>query len=211
FPMDAIKEAGLVHVGYALLLDELDSPDPEYGTKMARLLKKIQEQGTATSLDLVSDSSLEKVQRIVRPSLPYCDYLIINEAEAASVSGIPTASSDGKTDVEGVKKALRELKALGVKRKAFIHCPEFGAVINENGEIFVVNSLHLPEGFIVGSTGAGDAFCAGVLYGLIHGWSEEKILRYASYSAANNLSSLSASDGAKNEAEIWDLGAKYSQ
>jgi sugar/nucleoside kinase (ribokinase family) len=34
--------------------------------------------------------------------------------------------------------------------------------------------------YIVGSTGAGDSFCAGVTYELSKGWNPEKTLRFAS-------------------------------
>ncbi len=209
FPMEEVEKASLVHLGYALLLDELDSPDGEFGTKMARLLKKIQDHGTPTSLDLVSDPSSERSKKVVLPSLPYCDYLIINEAEAGALTDRKTLKEDGSADVDEITRALKILKRLGVKRKVFIHSPALGAAINEKGEVFLVPSLSLPKEWIVGSTGAGDAFCAGVLYGLLKGWDEEKILSYASCSAANNLSSLSASEGATSEKKIWELGLRF--
>lgn len=205
FPLEEIEKASLIHIGYALLLDELDSPDAEFGTKMARLLKTIQDHGTPTSLDMVSDPSSERSKKAVLPALPYCDYLVINETEAQALTDRKILKEDGSTDADEVSFALKALKRLGVKRKVFIHSPEFGAAINEKGDIFFVPSLSLPEGWIVGSTGAGDAFCAGVLYGLLQGWKEERILSYASCSAANNLSSLSASEGAVSEEEIWKL------
>ena len=70
FPWKEIEQASLVHVGYALLLDELDSPDAQYGTKMARLLKTIEDHGVPTSLDLVSDPSPVRSKKVVLPALP---------------------------------------------------------------------------------------------------------------------------------------------
>ena len=48
--------ARMLHVGYALLLEKLDQPDPEYGVGMARLLHMAQARGIQTSLDTVSEA-----------------------------------------------------------------------------------------------------------------------------------------------------------
>ena len=49
---------------------------------------------------------------------------------------------------------------------------------------------------IVGSVGAGDAFCAGVVYGLHEGLSITDMLKMASVSAFFNLQSATATAGA---------------
>ncbi|MDO4387422.1 MAG: carbohydrate kinase family protein, partial [Clostridia bacterium] len=50
---DALSDVKLFHIGYILLLDALDAPDDEYGTKMARLLHNVQAAGALTSVDVV--------------------------------------------------------------------------------------------------------------------------------------------------------------
>ena len=65
------------HFGYLLLLDGMDAPDPDYGTKAARLLASVQAAGIKTSIDIVSEQS-DRFARIVRPALRYCDYCIVN-------------------------------------------------------------------------------------------------------------------------------------
>ena len=60
--------------------------------------------------------------------------------------------------------ALQKLKAMGVARRAVIHCPEAGYGLDEANRFCHVPSLRLPEDYIKGTVGAGDAFCAGVLY-----------------------------------------------
>src|SRR5215468_4869482 len=47
----------IFHLGYLLLLDALDEPDPKYGTKAARLLATAQNSGIKTSVDVVSEDS----------------------------------------------------------------------------------------------------------------------------------------------------------
>lgn len=40
----------IFHLGYLLLLDSLDMPDEEYGTRSARLLAQMRDNGFETSL-----------------------------------------------------------------------------------------------------------------------------------------------------------------
>ena len=59
---DALSDVKLFHIGYILLLDALDAPDDEYGTKMARLLHNVQAAGALTSVDVVSEAG-DRFQR----------------------------------------------------------------------------------------------------------------------------------------------------
>ena len=56
-------------------------------------------------------------------------------------------------------------------------------------------SLNLPAGFIAGATGAGDAFAAGVLFGLHEDLPIETALRYGVATAASCLFGPGTSDG----------------
>ena len=51
------SRARIFHLGYILLLDRLDQPDPKYGTVAAALLARARAAGFKTSLDLVSEDS----------------------------------------------------------------------------------------------------------------------------------------------------------
>ncbi|MBR2885414.1 MAG: helix-turn-helix domain-containing protein, partial [Clostridia bacterium] len=70
--VDALN-CSIFHIGYILLLDEFDKEDKEYGTVMAGFLKKVQEKGIKTSIDVVSDSSADYGKKII-PALKYCNY-----------------------------------------------------------------------------------------------------------------------------------------
>src|SRR4030095_3320784 len=63
-------KARLFHVGYLLLLDELDAPDTQFRTQAARLLAAAQGGGPQTSVDVVSEES-DRFGRIVSPALKY--------------------------------------------------------------------------------------------------------------------------------------------
>jgi sugar/nucleoside kinase (ribokinase family) len=105
--------------------------------------------------------------------------------------------------------ALRKLKELGVSDWAVIHCPEIGCGVDEQGEFFAVPSLKLPVGWIKGTVGAGDAFCAGILYAAEMDMSMEQALKLGACSAAASLSEVSASDGVKTVEEVLKLYDLY--
>ena len=76
------SSAKIFHLGYLLLLDELDKEDPEYGTKAAALLAKARAAGMKTSIDVVSEDS-DRFYKIIAPALKQVDYCILNEVEAS--------------------------------------------------------------------------------------------------------------------------------
>lgn len=197
-------DVDIFHIGYILLLPALDAEDSEYGTKMARLLHNAQERGFKTSIDVVSESG-NRFKRLVTPALKYSDYCIINELEAQQTTGIPLRNENNHLIKENLPQALKKLKELGVSTWAVIHCPELGCGIDEKGDYFEIPSLKLPKGYIKGTVGAGDAFCAGVLYGAETEMDMENALKLAACTAAASLSEVSASDGVKTAEEVLKL------
>ena len=97
---------------------------------------------------------------------------------------------------------LNKMKELGVSTWAVIHCPEVGYGLDDNNNLVEVPSLKLPKGFIRGTVGAGDAFCAGALIGIYNGWSDMEIMEFASACAVMALSSPDATSGMKTGVEI---------
>ena len=179
-------DAKMLHLGYFLLLDKVDSGDGE------KILKAAQERGIKTSIDLVSENSDR--YHIVKDCLKYTDNLIINELEAGMIAGI-------KPCHENLEKIARALKDMGVSERVIIHMPETGVCLSDNG-FFELPSWELPKGFIKGKTGAGDAFCAGALIGIYRGLDEMGILTLAQKSATASLSAADAIGGMVSEAEI---------
>ena len=200
-------DCNILHVGYILLLKALDQEDAEYGSKMARLLHSAKQHGIKTSVDVVSEAS-DRFVKLVPPALKYTDYCIINEIEAGQTTGIPLRDENDKLIYENLPKALKAMKDLGVTTWAVIHTPEGGFGLDENNNYIAKESLHLPEGYIKGSVGAGDAFCAGVLCGAEHGDKLEDAIILGIASAAASLSEASATDGMRSEAEVLELYKK---
>ncbi len=194
-----------LHLAYLLLLDALDQPDPEYGCRSARLLAAAKAAGVRTSIDLISEPS-DRYKTAVLPALRYVDDLIINELEASAITGIPLGKDPTAEELRRVTEALL---ALGVREKVILHCPRLGVAHDKNGSFTAVPSLNLPRDYIVGTTGAGDAFCAGALYALTHGYTDTELLRLASLTAAASLGAADAVGGMRPLAELVELEERY--
>ena len=194
-------DCDIFHFGYLLLLDGMDAPDDEYGTKAARLLASVQAAGIKTSIDIVSEQS-DRFARIVRPALRHCDYCIVNEIEGSMATGA------GRDDLRGICEGLL---AAGVRERAVVHCPEAGASLDRSGTFAKVGSLSLPQGWIKGSVGAGDAFCAGVLYSIMKGFDAEHALRLGSCAAAMNLAAADSVSGARSYEETFALDSEFAR
>lgn len=184
----AFDMSEMLHLGYFLLLKKIDDGD---GLK---ILKEAKARGVKTSIDLVSENS-DRYSLII-PCLEYTDNLIVNEIEAGKLAGISNPA-------ENLRAVAERLTEYGVKERVVIHLPEKG-VCYHNGIFTEVNSLELPAGYIKGSTGAGDAFCAGVLAGIYNGYSDERILTFASLAAAASLRAEDATSGLVAESELYD-------
>ena len=199
----------IFHIGYILLLDLFDAEDAEFGTAMARFLSKVQQADIKTSIDVVSDSSADYKKKIV-PALRYCNYVIINELEACSIFGLSPRHENGTLHRENIRTAMQEIIRCGVRDKVIIHSRETCFVADAaSGAITEVASLKIPKEEILGNVGAGDAFCAGALYALYHGYPDRQLLEFASSAAACNLFAANSVDGMRSKEEILKMEQKY--
>ena len=187
--------AKFFYLAYLLLLDRLDAADPEFGTVAARLLASLRKKGYRTVVDFVSEAP-EKFRRVVLPALPHIDILIVNEIEASACSGVELRREDNTLNYRNLPAALDFLFAHGVHETAVIHFPEGAAGRTCDGKFVYAPSCHIETADIVGSTGAGDAFCAGVIYALHQGLELSEALKLGSASSYFNLRSATASGGA---------------
>lgn len=202
------NKARIFHLGYLLLLDALDSTDGKFGTKAARLLAAAQHAGLKTSVDVVSEDS-DRFARVVTPALKHVDYCILNEIEAGKTTGFKIRLPDGTLDTVALRHAAGSLLQQGVRELVVIHFPEGGFARTRKGEDVWQRSLKLPQKYIAGTAGAGDAFCAGVLYGLHEGWDLQRCLLSAVSAAAASLSDPTCTGGVKSLDSALALAKKY--
>ena len=198
--------ASVLHIGYVHLMPALDAPDPDYGTVLARVLASARERGMKTSVDTVSRPGFEP---LLRATLPQTDYAVVNEIEACAVTGLIPRDGDGHLIPGVLTEAAHRLLSLGVREAVVIHCPEAGLMLRPGREAVCVPSLRLPDGYVQGSTGAGDAFCAACLYGFVQGWDDRSVLRFSSAAAACSLSAPDAVSGMRPAADVWALEKQY--
>ncbi len=193
--------ARFFYLGYLLLLDRLDATDPDFGTVAARLLHTMRGKGYETVVDFVSEAP-EKFRAAAEAALPHVDVLLLNEVEASACSGRQLRSDDGRLVEAALRPAAESLLECGVRKLVVIHYPEGAAALQRDGLFLTVPSCEISPGEIVGANGAGDAFGAGVLYGLCRRLPLEQTLALGSASSYFNLLSPTASGGAVSAARL---------
>ena len=201
--------AAIMHIGYVLLLDKLDGPDPDYPTAMCRVLDMARKAGILTSVDVVSESG-DRFKTLVRPALTYTDILSINEFEAEGVTGIKLRDENGKLIHESLEPCVRELASYGVKKWICVHMPEISAGLDiESGAYTEKIPPDVPRSYIKSSVGAGDAFAAGLLYAAYLGKPLDQAMEEANAVATYSLSGLGASDAIRPLDEILSEMEEY--
>jgi sugar/nucleoside kinase (ribokinase family) len=197
----------LFHLGYLLLLDKLDVVDSTGMTGAARLLKRAQEAGLTTSIDTVSEDN-HRFSEIIVPSLPYVDYLFMNEFEAGRCAGVDLSSDI--PDRDALRSAADYLLRSGAARWVFIHFPRGVFALSRQGEQIVQGAVRMPRSEIVSTVGAGDAFAAGTLWGIHCDWEMKRSIQLGVCAAASSLQDVSCSDGIMNSNDCLALGQAHS-
>jgi sugar/nucleoside kinase (ribokinase family) len=146
----------IFHLANLTLLDRIDF-------SAARTLQRLRASGVKTSVD-VADADKARFAEILLPALEHIDYLILNEHEAGNAADIPIRKADGSFDKDALAAAARKLRRDNL---VVVHMPEGAFAASAEGETWLPSKK--PEK-IVSALGAGDALCAGVLYGLHEGW-----------------------------------------
>lgn len=200
----------IFHLGYLLLLDAMDEPDPQCGTVAARLLRQVQAAGIKTSVDVVSEES-DRFARIVPAALPYTDYLILNEIEAGRTVGLPIRRADGGLDGAALQAAVEKLLEMGSMELVVVHMPEGAYLQTRAGRRMARGALTLPANYIKGAVGAGDAFCAGMLYAIHEGWDYAAGMQLGACAAAASLAHPGATDGMLPLPETLRLAERFGE
>ena len=97
---------------------------------------------------------------------------------------------------------------MGVGERIIIHTPKIGVCVSKNG-CTMLPSYQLPDGFIQGTTGAGDAFCSGALIAIEQGKSDLEILEYAQTAAVASLRNTDATSGLQELSDLIKIFEKY--
>ena len=194
--------ARIFYLGYMCLLPKLDTLDAEGRTNASRLFEQTRSLGMITVADLVS-SEAGDFASVVNPSLPYLDYLFLNEYELARLVG-------GKMSVsrDQLEPQLREVVRRGIRGAVIVHLPEGAMCLGREQPLIWQPSVDVPKDFVVGTAGAGDAFSAGFLLGLHEGWGFERCMELAVCVAGASLRDATCSGAIEPWRTCLELGSK---
>lgn len=172
-------------------------------------------QGVLTSFDLNYRAKLwtsAAAQATIERMLANIDLLIANEEDAEKVLGIRAAKTDvahGELDLAAYEDVARQIHAkYGIPRVAITLRESESASINHwSGCLLFENRFYLSRRYrihIVDRVGAGDAFCGGLLHGILTGETPARTLEFAV--AASCLKHTIPGDFNKVTAEeVWSL------
>lgn len=186
----AQTQARLFYLGYLTLLGDLDHIADDGATDAARVLERAQKAGLITAVDLVSIHH-PAFEQIVTAAAPFIDYLILNEVEAARATG-HAADPSHITAPDTLVQMGQQLLAKGVCRAAILHSAERVVWCGTDGTQTVTEVTPVAAEDIASHLGAGDAFCAGLLYAIHEGWSPKDALALATRVAAASLKGMTA-------------------
>jgi sugar/nucleoside kinase (ribokinase family) len=192
----AATSARIFYLGYLTLLGALDELSKDGATPAARVLERAKQAGLTTCVDLVSMPH-PRFAQIVRNAAPFMDVLVANEIEAALTTDTPP-----ETDAPVLLAKARLLRDMGVKQAVVLHCVERAVWVGADGAEHVFEITPLPSDQIASNLGAGDAFCAGLLYGIHEELSPVKAIQIANATARASLKGLTATSAIPALAEL---------
>jgi len=152
-------------------------------------LTEAKKRGISVSCDLNYRSRLwskEKARKVMTSLMKNIDVLFANEEDSESVFGIKaegTNVSDGRLSVEGyrdVATKLRDtfdLKAVAISLRESINANfnRWSASLLTGGEFMISTKYDIN---IIDRVGGGDAFAAGLIFGLDNSWEPGKSLEF---------------------------------
>ena len=178
---EAVGTSTIFHIAGPQLMVALEA---ENGVAMVAAQAK--QRGMTVTLDTVMNPR-SLGWTALKDALPFLDWMLPSEAEARRLTG--------ETDVWCQAEAFRA----GGARNVAIKRGEHGCfVMPESGAAFAVPAYPTVA---VDSLGAGDAWVAGFLLGLLQGWDAPETARFANAVGASAVTEYGATTGIGTEAQ----------
>lgn len=190
------SQARILHAGAPGIHRSMDAASHGGGNSWSHVLERGKASGMHTNMELV-DIDPTTLVALVTPCLPYLDSLVINELEAGALTGIdaPAPDANGPVDWNAMDSMAMGLIERGVSTLAVVHFPAGCVAAVPEGRTWRQGSVRIPHDQIRSTTGAGDAFAAGIILGIHEGWPVRRSLRLGVASAAACIRSHATSDG----------------
>lgn len=161
-------------------------------TGFAEVYRKLRQEGTTVILDtgFYDDMTLEGYEEI----LGIADYFLPNRTEALKLTG----TDDPKKAAEILSKYLDTV---------IIKLDKDGCLIYKDGSYTFVKSVD--EFVRVDSTGAGDAFFAGFMYGIMKDEPIEKCVLFGNLTGGKCVTAVGCTTAYLTEKELLEMAEKY--
>lgn len=180
FAEECFDEVTHFYLGSAFDLPQLD------GNAMAEVLDDVQKRGIKTILDTTGEPKADDMEWFSEV-LKHVDYFLPSWREAKLL-----------TDCKNPEEAARKFQAYGVKT-VVIKLGEEGCLVREKEMEKRILAFQTKA---IDTTGAGDAFVAGFIRGLLHGCSAEKCAEYGNVIGSLAVEVLGASGHEYKQEEI---------
>jgi len=163
----------LLHIGGSFLMPDMD------GEPTARLIKRAKGLGVITVIDTAYNKNVD-ARKLIAPSLGLVDIFLPSVEEAQLISG--------KQDNEDILNYFDKynISIFGIKLGSQ------GCIIKHNGQIYKLPCFKVN---VVDTSGAGDSFMAGFIYGYLNGWDVRKSANFANAVAAHCVQAIGCSTG----------------
>ena len=174
-----LSELDLFYLGGVFAMPGLD-PD-----RLLGVLKFCRTAGVSTVLDVVIPQGF-KDQSSLQQLLPYVDYFLPNDEEAAQITGCKSSTDQ-----------LQCLQEMGAKT-VIITRGRSGVAAIQDDVFWELGAYNVPA---IDPSGAGDAFASGLIVGILRGWAMPEILRYASAVGASAIRAVGTTTSVFRESE----------
>ncbi len=147
-------------------------------------VKLAKEAGCKISIDLASYNVVEdNIEFLKRITKQYVDIVFANEEEAKAFTA------------KEPREALDDLAE--ITEYAIVKIGSKGSMVKHNGKVYTAGVIKANS---IDTTGAGDLYASGFLYGLIKGYSLDRCASIGSITAGNIIEVI----GAKMDNQRWD-------
>lgn len=199
--------ARYLHLGLPGVHRQLDAPHGGDASGWVTVLKMARAAGLKTNLEL---ASIEKdlLLKLTLPCLPHLDFIIVNDHEIGALAGMATVQH-GVTDIAACEQAALRVLENGAMSVVVVHCPAVAIAVSRDGPRLIKPSVAIPPELVVGANGAGDAFAAGMLYGLHETWPLEECVLLAHATAATSLRSIATTVTVEPWRKCLDLAQSW--
>jgi sugar/nucleoside kinase (ribokinase family) len=189
---DAIAGAKLLHFGYPPLMARMYASE---GEELEALLAKAKDVGLTVTLDMslpdpASPSGRAPWKAILKRVLPLVDWFMPSQDELAFMMG---------RSPDQVNEMMKECLGFGAKT-VVVKKGSQGLVAADHLGVSAMQSCFPVQ--VKGTTGAGDATIAGILYGILQGWTLEKCLESGCAVGAFSVEAADSVSGVKPWSQV---------